>query len=246
MATVVIFGATSAIAAAAAREWGAHGADLVLVGRDGAKLAAVGADLKARGCARCVEVVGDLGKTHEHAAIWARCLSASPAGFDVALVAYGSLPDQGAAERDPAVALGAIETNFTSVVGLLTLVSSAFEAQGRGTIAVISSVAGDRGRQSNYIYGAAKGGLSIFLAGLRNRLFRAGVHVVTVKPGFVATPMTAHLQHGPLFASADGVGRGIVRACEARRDVVYLPWFWAPIRAVMRAVPECIFKRLRL
>jgi len=246
MATVVIFGATSAIAAAAAREWGARGADLVIVGRDGAKLAAVGADLRARGCARCTEIVGDLAATADHAAIWSRCVSASPTNFDVALVAYGNLPDQTVAERDPAVALAAVETNFTSVVALLTLVASAFEAQGRGTIAVISSVAGDRGRQSNYIYGAAKGGLSIFLAGLRNRLFRSGVHVVTVKPGFVASPMTAHLRQGLLFASAETVGRGIVRACEARRDVAYLPWFWAPIMAIIRAIPECIFKRLRL
>lgn len=246
MAQIVIFGATSAIAQAAARRWADRGDDIVLVARDRSKLAAVAADLRVRGAGRCTEVVGDLGSTTAGAAVWAECLGACPSGFDIALVAYGSLPDHAAAERDPAVAIRAVETNFVSVVSLLLPVAATFEAARRGTIAVISSVAGDRGRQSNYVYGAAKGGLTIFLGGLRNRLARSGVRVVTIKPGFVATPMTAHLPHGPLFVSADTVGQGIVRAIDRHREVVYLPWFWCVIMAIIRAVPECIFKRLRL
>ena len=111
---------------------------------------------------------------------------------------------------------------------------------------MITSVAGDRGRQSNYIYGAAKGGLDRFLQGLRNRLHRAGVAVVTLKPGFVDTPMTAGMDQGPLFVSARRAGRAVHRAIERRRDVAYIPWFWRPIMAIIRALPEPVFKRLRL
>jgi short-subunit dehydrogenase len=111
---------------------------------------------------------------------------------------------------------------------------------------VITSVAGDRGRQSNYVYGAAKGGLDRFLQGLRNRLHPAGVAVVTLKPGFVDTPMTAGVAKSPLFASSRRVGRAIHRAIEARRNVVYIPWFWRPIMFLITSMPEAVFKRLRL
>ena len=122
-----------------------------------------------------------------------------------------------------------------------------FEARGAGQLAVISSVAGDRGRQSNYVYGAAKGMVSLFLQGLRNRLFASGVHVLTIKPGFVDTPMTAHIKKGgPLWASPEQVAKGIVWAIDRRRDVAYVPGFWRPIMAVIRALPESVFKRLHL
>ena len=121
-----------------------------------------------------------------------------------------------------------------------------FEAQESGTLVAISSVAGDRGRQSHYVYGAAKGGLSIFMAGLRNRMHAKGVKVITVKPGFVDTPMTAHMKKGPLFASADTIGAGIVKAIDRGSDVVYLPWFWRWIMLVIKLIPEALFKRLSL
>ena len=121
-----------------------------------------------------------------------------------------------------------------------------FEQSRGGCIAVISSVAGDRGRQSNYVYGSAKGGLDRFLQGLRNRLYRAGVAVVTIKPGFVDTPMTAALPKNALYASPRQVARGVYRAIEARRSVVYLPWFWRPIMLLIKLLPESVFKRLRL
>jgi decaprenylphospho-beta-D-erythro-pentofuranosid-2-ulose 2-reductase len=136
--------------------------------------------------------------------------------------------------------------NFTATAALLTLIANRFEAQRHGTIAVITSVAGDRGRQSNYIYGAAKGGLVVFLQGLRNRLHHAGVSVVTLKPGFVDTPMTAHLPKNFLFCSPRRAGRAIHRAIEARRSVAYIPWFWRPIMALVTILPELVFKRLRL
>jgi short-subunit dehydrogenase len=128
----------------------------------------------------------------------------------------------------------------------LTLLANYFEGQRHGCIAVITSVAGDRGRQSNYVYGAAKGGVDHFLQGLRNRLFRSGVAVVTIKPGYVATPMTAGIKKSPLFISAGRAGRSIHRAIERRRNVVYVPWFWRPIMTMVRWLPEAIFKRLQL
>ena len=166
--------------------------------------------------------------------------------LDTVLIAHGLLGDQRASERDFKLAEQAYKTNFLSVVSMLTPISAYFEVQRRGTIAVISSVAGERGRQSNFIYGSAKAGLSVYLAGLRNRLYPSGVTVLTIKPGFVDTPMTAHLRKTALFASPEKVAREISRAIERRRSVLYSPaiWFW--IMAVIRLIPEPVFKRLKL
>lgn len=242
---VVIVGATSAIASEVARAYAEAGAHLFLLGRNADRLAAVANDLRARG-ARQVETavldVTDLGR-HEPALDAA---AVALGGLDVVLVAHGTLPDQRRCQASVADTLYAIDVNFRSVVALLTLVATRLEAQGRGTIAVITSVAGDRGRQSNYVYGAAKGGLAVFLQGLRNRLYRSGVVVVTLKPGFVDTPMTAGVRKNPLFASARRAGRTIHRAIEAGRTTAYIPWFWRPIMTVVNNLPESIFKRLRL
>jgi short-subunit dehydrogenase len=135
-----------------------------------------------------------------------------------------------------------------SVVSLLTPLANQFASKGRGLLAVISSVAGDRGRQSNYVYGAAKSGLDAYLQGLRNRLFKSGVQVLTIKPGFVDSPMTAHIEGrgGALWAQPEDIAQGIVKAIEKRKDVVYLPGFWALIMLIVRSVPEWLFKRLSL
>jgi short-subunit dehydrogenase len=167
-------------------------------------------------------------------------------GLDVALIAHGMLPDQAGCQERVADSIEALHVNFTATIALLTELANYFEAQRSGCIAVITSVAGDRGRQSNYVYGAAKGGVERFLQGLRNRLHQSGVAVVTIKPGSVATPMTATMKKNPLFANPQRVGRGIHRAIERRRDVVYIPWFWRPLMAVVRSLPERIFKRLHL
>jgi decaprenylphospho-beta-D-erythro-pentofuranosid-2-ulose 2-reductase len=129
---------------------------------------------------------------------------------------------------------------------LLTLIGNRFEEQRNGCIAVISSVAGDRGRQSNYVYGAAKGALTVFLSGLRNRLVKAGVTVITIKPGFVDSPMTASFRKGFLWVSPAVVGRGVYRAIVSRKDVVYLPWYWRYIMMAVVLIPERMFKRLSL
>jgi decaprenylphospho-beta-D-erythro-pentofuranosid-2-ulose 2-reductase len=232
------------MAAATGRLYAAKGARLYLTGRNQDKLTATAEDLQVRGAAQVETAVLDLLETARHAAVIDDVFQRL-GELDVALVAHGVLPEQARCETDAAAALEAINVNFSSTVALLTLLANRFQVQGRGCIAVISSVAGDRGRQSNYVYGATKGGLNVFLQGLRNRLFRSGVTVLTLKPGFVDTPMTAHLPKNALFASPAAAGRAIYRAIEAGRDVAYIPAFWRLILLVVKSIPESIFKRLR-
>ncbi len=240
---VLIVGATSAIAQEAAKEFAADGDKLFLVARNADKLQVVANDLSVRGAAQMETAVLDVNDTDRHAEVLARAAD-SLGGLDVALIAHGTLSDQPACEKDVSLTLREMQTNFLSVVSLLTLLANRFEAQRHGTIAVISSVAGDRGRKSNYVYGAAKAGVTAFLSGLRGRLDAAGVRVITIKPGMVDTPMTAHLEKGALFASAEAVGKGVYRAIVSGQEVVYLPWFWWVIMTVLRHVPESIFKKL--
>jgi short-subunit dehydrogenase len=242
---VLIIGATSAIAAETARVFAAYGARLFLTGRHSGRLDAVAADLKVRGAAQVETAVLEVTDISRHAGV-VEAAFAALGGLDVALIAYGTLPDQRRCEESVVETLAALEVNFTATIALLTLLANRFEAARQGCIAAITSVAGDRGRQSNYVYGAAKGGVERFLEGLRNRLFRSGVAVITIKPGFVDTPMTAGVAKNPLFASPRRVGRAIYRAIEARRSVVYIPWFWRPIMFLVTALPESIFQRLRL
>jgi short-subunit dehydrogenase len=241
---VAVFGATSAMAQETVRLLAARGAELFLVGRDPAKLEAVAADARVRG-ARVTAAVADLDETGRHAALVdeaARALGA----IDAALVAQGVLADSDAIDRDRRLAERVLVTDLLAPALLCEELAARLAARGQGTIVAISSVAGDRGRQSNYVYGAAKGGLSTYLEGLRNRLFRRGVHVVTVKPGFVDSPMTAHVPKNGLFAPPAAVARAIVRAVEGRRDVVYVPGFWWAIMWAIRHLPERLFKRLSL
>ena len=241
---MLIVGATSGIAVEVARAYAERGATLLLAGRNSARLQAVADDLRVRGAAEVDTAVLDVTDRAGHAGIvdWAFRSGA----LDVALLAHGTLPDQAVCQVDVETAVRALDVNFTATAALLTVLGNRFEAQAHGTIAVITSVAGDRGRQSNYVYGSAKGGLAIFLQGLRQRLYRTGVTVVTLKPGFVDTPMTAGMPKNALFSSARRAGRAIYRAIERRRDVAYVPGFWRPIMTVIAAMPEWLFKRLRL
>lgn len=245
MRKVLVVGATSTIAEAAARILAQRGDRLYLVGRNAGRLQALVDDLKVRGSAGLGSEAMDLTDVAGLAPMLARA-DASLGGLDAVLVAHGSLPDQGACQRSVEKTLAEIETNGLSVVALLTLVANRMEQARSGTIAVISSVAGDRGRASNYVYGSAKALVTAFLSGLRQRLAPAGVAVVTVKPGFVDTRMTAALPKGPLWAKPERVAAGIVRAMDRRRPEAYLPWFWRWIMAVVVAIPERVFARLRM
>ncbi len=242
---VLVVGATSAIARETARVFATGGARLFLAGRDPDRLRAVADDLRVHGAAAVETAVLDV-TDHRRCEEVVEVAWAAFGGLDVALVAHGVLPDQARCQASAAEALRSLDINFGSAVAVLTPLANRLEAARGGCIAVISSVAGDRGRQSNYVYGAAKGGLDRFLQGLRNRLAPAGVAVLTIKPGFVDTPMTAALPKNALFASPRRVGRAIHRAIESRRDVVYVPWFWRPIMGLISSLPEAVFKRLRL
>ena len=245
MLRVLIIGATSAIAEATARCYAARGARIFLVARDNARLTDIAEDLGIRGAAAVDHAVLDVNDLHAHAGVIEQAWQ-QLGGVDVALIAHGTLPDQSACESSVEMALAEFATNGTSTIALLTALAPGMEAQGAGVLAVISSVAGDRGRQSNYLYGAAKAAVSTFASGLRQRLAKAGVSVVTIKPGFVDTPMTRNFRKGALWAKPDAVARGIVRAADRGSSVVYLPWFWSPIMLVIKHIPEFIFKRIKL
>lgn len=245
MKKIVIVGATSAIAEATARRWAARGDALFLVGRHAARLEAIAADLRVRGAAAAHVFAMDACDSARHQAMLDAAASALD-GVDVALIAHGSLPDQRACEQDFELMRREFEVNALSVVALAARFGAYFEAAGAGSLAVIGSVAGDRGRQSNYVYGAAKGMVGLFLQGLRNRLSKTGVQVLTIKPGFVDTPMTAAFPKGALWAKPDAIAEGIVRAIDRRQDIVYLPGFWRLIMLVICHIPEKVFKKLTL
>jgi len=242
---VLILGATSGIAIETARLLAARGERLFLVARHGARLAAVADDLTARGAAQVASLVVDLDDVARHDELLDRA-AAALGGLDTVILAHAILGDPERYATEWSEAERVLRTNVLGPISLLTRAGARLAAQGAGTIVGISSVAGDRGRQSNFVYGASKGALSLYLQGLRNRLYPRGVRVVTVKPGFVDTAMTAHLPKNALFASPGRIARGILRALDGSRDIVYLPWFWRPIMAAVRAIPEPLFKRLRL
>ena len=227
------------------RPLAANGARFYLVARSPEKLTAVANDLLTRGASAVFTHVMDLDDTTAHEAMLSEA-EKNLEKIELALLAHGVLGDQEKAQASYAVAEAILRTNFLSAVSLITWLANYFEKTQQGTLAVISSVAGDRGRKSNYIYGASKGALNIFLEGVRNRIDRSGVHVLTIKPGFVATPMTAHLPQNALFAHPAAVGRGILKAIEKRKDVVYMPPIWAIIMLIIRSVPNSIFKKLNL
>jgi short-subunit dehydrogenase len=246
MTRLAIFGATSAVAQAVARRFAEQGAQLFLVGRSLERLEAIAADLRVRGSTAVSVVASDLADLSQHAALVEQAHCAL-GGIDAALIAHGTLPDQRACESDTALALHHIGINYLSPVSLLTELAKQMSAQQSGVLAVIGSVAGDRGRQSNYVYGSAKGGLAVFVEGLRHRLTPTGVRVILVKPGFIDTPMTAAIEKkGPLWATTDAVARDIVEAMQRSNATIYTPWFWRGIMAIIRNIPDAIFCKSQL
>jgi short-subunit dehydrogenase len=229
---VAIIGATSAIAYATALPFAEEGAELFLVARDREKLASIAADLRVRGAARVDEHVADLANFETHVPI-----VVAAGDVDVVLIAHGTLPEQLEIDRDAAAQIDAFTLNATSIISLAARFANVLELRKRGTLAVIGSVAGDRGRRSNYVYGAAKAAVHAFCEGLAPRLAAAGANVVLIKPGWVDTPMTSAIKKNPLFADARSVGRAIHDAIKHKRNVVYVPGFWRWISLIVRMLP---------
>lgn len=242
---ILIIGATSAIAEATARIWATRGCTLCLVARDTDRLQAIAQDLVVRGAAGVDTRKLDVTDFAAHAETIEHAL-ATLGTIDVTLIAHGMLPDQARCQADAEYALDGFSVNCTATIGLTSRIAQKLDIQGHGTLAVISSVAGDRGRASNYWYGAAKAAVNAFLSGLRQRLAKRGVNVITIKPGFVDTPMTVAFKKGTLWASPEQVARGIIYAIDHRRAVVYLPRFWRIIMIVIESIPEFAFRRLKL
>ena len=245
---VILLGATSGMARALSQRMCQRGCRLVLAGRDGDELNRIASDLRVRYQSQVHAEQFDALSFDDHEQFVEQCFAKLDNQVTGVVLCHGYMSEQSRTESDFSEAQRTIDVNFTSAVSLLHHAAARLESQGNGYVAAISSVAGDRGRQSNYTYGAAKAGLSTFLQGLRNRLRPAGVHVLTVKPGFVATAMTEGLldPKSPMVASADQVARDIDRAIRKRKNVLYTPWFWSPIMTIIRSIPEPVFKRLKL
>ena len=241
---VLILGATSAIARATAASFAARGAALYLASRDLDELQRIAADLRLRYGVEVRYGLFDAEATESHE-LFMQSVIETMHGVSGVVLAFGYLGDQQAA-RDFQIGEKIIASNFTGAASILSHCANYFEPLKRGFIIGISSVAGDRGRQSNYVYGAAKGALSLYLQGLRNRLFASGVRVITIKPGFVDTAMTYGLPGLFLVASPQSIGERIVAALGKSADVVYLPWFWRYIMLIIKHIPEPIFKRMKL
>ena len=243
---ILIIGATSAIAQATLRLYAEAQDNLYLLGRNAEQLETIAADATVRGASEVHTAVLDVNQFETHASIIHQVFETFST-VDVALIAHGTLPDQTACEKDVHLTMTELSTNGISTISLLTLLANHFEQQQKGCIAVITSVAGDRGRQSNYVYGAAKGMVSLFLQGLRNRLYPHQVQVLDIKPGFVDTPMTAEFKKGALWAKPEQIAQSIIKAVEKKKNsTLYTPFFWAGIMFIIRTVPEVIFKRLKL
>lgn len=245
MHKLLILGATSGIGRALALEFAPSAAAIYLGGREAAELERLARDLRVRFRCRVSWDTFEAVYFDDHAHYLDRAVSAL-GGLDAAILSFGELGDQEEAIRRFPHARYVIDTNFVGMASFLTHIANYLEEQETGWIIAVSSVAGDRGRRSNYIYGSAKAGLSVFLQGLRNRLHPAGVRVLTVKPGFVDTPMIYGRKGLFLVASPRDVARSIHRAWRKKKDVVYTPWFWRPLLWVARCIPETIFKRLKL
>jgi len=243
MKNVLILGATSDMAQAIARKYATEGWGVTLVARNIDLLEPVAGDLRVRAQANIQTLAFDATDFSTHRGFY-ESLETKP---DIVFCIFGYMGDQDLARTDLEEVCRTINVNYTGAVSILNVVAEDFEKCGNGVIVGISSVAGDRGRQSNYIYGSAKAGFTAYLSGLRNRLAKAGVHVMTVKPGFVHTKMTEHLElPAPLTAEPGQVAEAVFRGVEKRRNVVYILWMWRWIMLIIRHIPEFIFKKMGL
>ena len=244
---VLIIGATSAIATATARLYAQkYKANFFLVGRDEQRLHTLADDLKVRGATAVTVKATDLADDSDYP-VWIEQAFNTYKSIDVTLIAHGILGDQQTCEQDVKSMQQMMHINGLSPLAMLTELANRYEKQASGTIAFISSVAGDRGRSSNYVYGASKAVVTTFLQGLRVRMAKLGVQVLTIKPGFVDTPMTAEIdKSGPLWAKPEDIALGIEKAIVKGKHEVYLPFFWRYIMGIIIHIPHFVFNKLSL
>lgn len=245
MKNILVVGATSAIAQAIVRHWTSEAEKIMLWARSADRLEAVATDLRVRGAREVASRAFEIADDELHEAAFQDVI-ATFGHLDLVLIAHGSGTDQETAVKDFEFVRRELQVNLISTLSLLTWCANYFEPRRSGCIAVITSVAGDRGRRSNYVYGTAKAAVSTFLQGLRHRLHESDVQVVTIKPGFVDTPMTAHLPKTLLFATPDRVAVDVVKGIRAGRLVIYTPWFWRYILLIIKVIPERLFVRSKL
>lgn len=242
--TWIILGATSSMARALARRLAERRATLLLCGRDLADLERQAADCEARGAAEARTLPFDARDPATFAPI-VEAASDLPGTINAA-VFVGSMPAQAQIDADPSLIDGVVTDSHTGPARFLQMLAPLLEDRGKGVVIGVGSVAGDRGRLPNYVYGSAKAAFHTYLSGLRNRLGRSGVHVMTVKPGFVDTAMTWGLPGMDKAASPDAVAAMILKGAERRRNVIYTPFIWRIIMTVIRLIPEPVFKKLKI
>ena len=243
MSTVLLLGASSDIAVALAKKFASQGFSVQLAARNAQRLQPLRSDLAIRYNCSCSLHEFDAEQPASHAAFFA----ALPAIPDITISIFGYLGDQLKGESDWSECQRIITVNYTGAVSILNIVANSYVARGEGTIVGISSVAGERGRQSNYLYGSAKAGFTAYLSGLRNRLFQKKIHVLTVQPGFVYTRMTEGLPLPKLLTSTPAlVADTVYKAIRKKNNVIYVKWFWRWIMLIIKSIPEPIFKKLKL
>ncbi len=243
MSHVLILGASSDVAVACAHEFAAKGYNLYLAGRDTEAIDILAKDAQIRYRITAQSLKFDALQSVQHQSFY-DALNPKP---EITICVFGLLGDQQVSERDWSASERVIHSNYTGAVSILNAVANDYESKKAGVIIGVSSVAGERGRQSNYIYGSAKAGFTAYLSGLRNRLTKSNVQVVTIKPGFINTRMTEGLKlPKPLTAEPSHLSKAIFKAAKKKKDVIYVLPIWRLIMLIIRNIPEGIFKKLKL
>jgi short-subunit dehydrogenase len=242
---ILVLGALSEIAEATCRLYAKERARFFLAARSSLDLEALAADLKIRGAEEVHWAAADLAEVDPEESL--RKWTAKLGGMDLIILAYGALGDQRRIEKDLESAAKLIDVNFRSAALWCLAAAEGIETARHGTLVVIGSVAGDRGRQSNYVYGATKAGLGVMVEGIAHRLSRSGGRAVLIKPGFVDTAMTTHIEKkGALWSSPEKVAMLIRRSVDRGKSVAYVPGYWRLIMGVIKAVPSAVFHRTKL
>lgn len=242
---ILIVGATSAIAEHCSKIWSKRGDELYLVARNKERLINIVADLKSCSSSQIHHYQMDLNDLRSQA-VMLDAAQAKMGSIDIVFIAHGKLSNQKICEQSVELTLEEIKTNALSTISLLTQIANRFETNRSGVIAVISSIAGDRGRASNYVYGSAKAMVTTFASGLRQRLYKSNVAVITIKPGFVDTPMTASFKKGFLWTKPGPIAEKIVQAIDKKKDEVYVPAFWRVLMLIIKIIPISLFKILKI